>query len=181
MADKQGISPRAVLTTPSLQQLVTLLPTTQKAIGKIHGIARKRLTRYGPDIESIIRSYCAEHQLTHDQTLTGPSTSRKQLAKTVSSTKLISLEMFEAGKSIQQIAAERKLSESTICGHLAHFVEEKVLAIERLLSADQFAEIEAFFAASPKAMLGDAKRHFGDKYSFGELRLAASALDREHV
>ncbi len=171
MAEKNGISPRAVLTTESLRQLVTRLPTNQKAIGKTHGIARKRLARYGLDIEAIIRRYCDQHQLTPGGSQPGQSPASQQLAQAAPSTKQISLTMFEAGQTIDQIASERKLSVSTICGHLAYFVEEKVLNIDRLLSPNQLTEIGEFFATHPKASLGEAKQHLGDKYSYGELRL----------
>ena len=53
--------------------------------------------------------------------------------------------MFQAGKLVEQIAAERGLSLSTIQGHLAHYVEENELDIHRLLSASQLEEIERYF------------------------------------
>jgi hypothetical protein len=49
MADQQGISQRAVLPSQSMMQLVCVLPTTQNALGKINGIARRRLEHYGRD------------------------------------------------------------------------------------------------------------------------------------
>lgn len=186
MSEKHGISTRAVLTTDSLRQLVILLPTTQDAIRRIHGIARKRLTRYGKDIESIIRRYCDEHLSQSDQSQSSQLPAGEQHSgplpnETASATKLISFEMFESGKSIEQIAAERQLNPSTICGHLAHFVEEKVLDIERLLDPEKLAEIGEYFAAHPRASLGAARQYFGTKYSYGELRLAASACQHQVV
>ncbi len=166
MADKHGISPRSVLTTESLRQLVTILPTNQNAIKKIHGIARKRLARYGQDIETIIRRYCQENQLKK-------SPQGKNATSLGSGTQQTSLVMFQAGKTIEQIAEERKLSASTIYGHLAYYVEEGALDVNRLLTPEKLSEISEFYAANPTSSPADARKHFGEKFSYGELKLAS--------
>jgi len=172
MADKHGISQRAVLTSESLRQLVTVLPTTPHAIGKIRGIARKRLQRYGKDIESIIRQYCQENQIPLDRL---PDTNQSQ-TDGGSVTQRISWTMFQAGKTVEQIAKERGLSPITIQGHLAYYVEENQLDIHRLLANDKLEEIKRFCMANPNATLSEAKTHFGSKFDYGELRLGMSYL-----
>jgi hypothetical protein len=174
MADKHGISPRAVLISESLRLLVLSLPTTQQAIRKIHGIARKRLERYGKDIEAIIRQYCEANQIPLDRTSDGNSA----MPEMGSSTKQITMTMFQEGKTIEQIAKERALSPSTIQGHLAYYVEENQLDIHRLLDQAKLEEIAQFYAANPTATLTEAKTHFGSKFDYGELRLALSYLQK---
>ena len=61
---------------------------------------------------------------------------------------------------------------STIQGHLAHFVIHNQLDILRLLTCEKLADIEDYFASHPASTAADAKLHFGDKYSYGELNLA---------
>jgi len=172
MADKHGITPRAVLTSESLRELVSVLPTTQKAIGKIHGIARKRLARYGKDIEAIIRQYCRVNQISMDQV---PVENQSQ-PESGPSTKQMSLAMFQAGQTVEQIAKERGLSPITIQGHLAYYVQEHQLDIHRVLEQSKLKEIEQFCAANPTATIAEAKTHFGSKFDYGELRLAFSHL-----
>ncbi len=170
MADKQGVSPRTVLITPSLRELVITLPTTLNAVGKIHGIARKRLERYGNDLASMIQQYCQANQV-----LTGEASDLNQSGMPIG-TKQLSLSMFQAGKTITQIAEVRKLSPGTIQGHLAHFVQENLLDVHSLLEQSKLAEIKQFCLANPTSTLGDAKTHFGTKFDYGELRLAFSHL-----
>jgi len=177
MADKYGITPRAVLTSESLRQLVSMLPTTQKSIGKIHGIARKRLERYGTDIEAMIRQYCHANQISMDQA----SAETESPSGSGSGTKQTSMAMFQAGKSIEEIAKERGLSVSTIQGHLAYYVEEQQLDIHRVLEQAKLEEIERFCSANPTATLAEAKTHFGSKFNYGELRLALSHLRNRNV
>lgn len=170
MAEKYGITTRAVLTSESLRQLVTLLPTSQVAIRKIHGIASKRLQRYGQAIELIIQQYCEANQILSSQA----SNDNLLTVASGSGTKQTSLAMFQAGKSVEQIAAERRLGVSTIQGHLARYVEERQLDIHLLLSASKLEEIEQYCLANPDATPGDVKTHFGSKFGYGELRLAFS-------
>lgn len=166
MADQNGISPRSVLTSDSLRLLVTALPTTQHAISKIRGIARKRLQKYGSDIERIVRRYCDGRHLSVD-----PKAASKALA---AGTKQISFDMFQAGCSVEQIAQKRSLTVSTIQVHLAHFIALNQLDIHQLLSPAALNEIAQFFSAHPGAKLADAKTFFGDKYEYGTLRLASA-------
>jgi hypothetical protein len=171
-ADKQGISPRAVLISRSIRQLVSELPTTQRALGKVHGIARKRLALYGKEIEAIIRQYCEANGIAIDP---AAAAARSQQAGG-SSTKEISLSMFQSGKTIEEIAKERGLTPGTIQGHLAHYVEANQLDIHRLLDKEKLEEIERYLLANPNATLSETKTHFGDKFDYGELRLAIGYL-----
>lgn len=172
MADKHGISQRAVLTSESLRQLVDVLPTTQKGVSKIRGIARKRMERYGKDIEAIIRKYCEANHVQPN-----PVVDADQLhLETTSDTKKITMVMFEGGRTIEQIAEERRLTKSTIQGHLAFFVQENLLDIRRLLADEKLEEIRHFYDTNPSATLSEAKTHFGSKFDYGELRLGLGYL-----
>ncbi|MCA9183303.1 MAG: helix-turn-helix domain-containing protein, partial [Planctomycetales bacterium] len=90
-------------------------------------------------------------------------------------TKFISLEMFEAGKSIKEIASLRNLACGTIEGHLAFHVGEGRLDIARILAPEKISELTEFFTRNPTATatVAAAKASFGDKYSYGELKMVA--------
>ncbi|NJL27944.1 MAG: hypothetical protein HC897_08620 [Thermoanaerobaculia bacterium] len=83
----------------------------------------------------------------------------------------MSLEMFRAGSSIAEIAAERRLAVATIEGHLASFVATGELAIDTVLDPERQHLIEAAFDAMPAASLGEVKAGMVDEVSYGELRL----------
>ncbi len=168
MAEKHGISPRDVLTNQSLRELVLFLPTKQSNVRLIHGIGKERLKRYGNEISAIVQRFCEATRLPTDQM----SSAKLSAARPASDTKSLSFEMFQGGRTIEQIAHERKLAATTIQGHLAHFVAMQQLDIHRLLNKETLADLERYFLANPAAMLSDAKTHFGEKYGYGDLRLA---------
>ena len=175
MADKHGIVPREVLTNESLRQLVMRLPATHSNIRQIHGIGSKRLQRYGNDIGDIVRRYCEANQVPMDQMSVSGQSSPGQAPNT----KVLSFQMFEAGRTVEQIASERKLALSTIQAHLGHFVAAKQLDIQRLLERDKLEEIERYWKANPAAKLSEAKTYFGGKYGYGELQLAFSHIRKD--
>jgi Helix-turn-helix domain/HRDC domain len=173
-ADERDLSVTEVLPTASLRELVTYLPTTSTNLRLIRGIGKVKLKRYGEDICRIIREYCETNQLPVNQ----KSTSEPPPSST-SETKLRSLEMFQAGKNIEQIALERSLSPSTIEGHLAHFIGLGQFDIFSVLKQETILNIQEFFLAHPLATMAEAKSHFGEKYSYGELRMVLSHLQQD--
>lgn len=168
---QSGRPPREVLPNATLRELVAYLPTDHAQLRQIYGIGKARLRRYGEELCGLIRTYCTEQHLSQD-----PAPARPP-ART-SETKRHSLELFRAGKSVEEVAAERRLARSTIEGHLAHFVGLGELDIEAVLARETVAEIQQFLQAHPEAAVAEAKAHFGEKYSYGELKMVIGHLQR---
>jgi hypothetical protein len=162
---RSGRPPREVLPNATLRELVTYLPTDNGQLRQIHGIGKARLRRYGKEISELIRTYCAEQQL--QESATTPARPQPR----TSETKRHSLESFRAGKSVDEIAAERRLARGTIEGHLSHFIGLGELDIYSVLDRETVADIQEFLQAQPEASAAEAKSHFGDKYSYGEWKM----------
>jgi hypothetical protein len=165
-SEQSGRPPGEVLPNATLRELVTYLPTDHAQLRQIHGIGKARLRRYGKEISELIRTYRAEQKLPN-----GPATTPARLQPRTSETKRHSLELFRAGKSVDEIAAERRLTRSTIEGHLSHFIGLGELDVYSVLDRETVADIQQFLQARPEAAAAEAKSHFGDKYSYGELNM----------
>jgi uncharacterized protein YpbB len=94
-------------------------------------------------------------------------------------TKLLSLNMFKKGKTIEEIAFERQMAASTIEGHLAHFVEFGELDVFELLSPEKFKAIEKVVKQSESTLYGPIKAKLGDDFSYSEIRFAMAKLTSE--
>ena len=171
MADKNNIAPHEVLPNATVRELVTCLPTGKKLLD-VSGIGKARWRRYSQDISEIIVRYCSENKLPTNQ-----QRKAKPLAR-ASETKSLSFTMFQAGKSIEQIATERELTTGTIEGHLAHFVASGQLHISKIIDLDKVAVISAFFTSNPSATSTEAKTHFGEKYTYSELKMVLAHLQQ---
>ncbi|HRI59210.1 MAG TPA: AAA family ATPase, partial [Saprospiraceae bacterium] len=168
LADAAGVELYEVLPTRSLLELVQFLPLNLTALKKIKGIGKGKSLQFGPDLIAIIQGYCTEHhiQTTGQMTDLAAAALAEKAPKT--DTKMLSFELFKAGKTIDEIAAERGFVRSTIEGHLAHFVGLGELEIFALLEREQVQEIEQFLIGHNTQSSAEAKAHFGEKYSYGQ-------------
>ncbi len=91
-------------------------------------------------------------------------------------TKLVSYEMFKNGKNIKTIAKERSLTEGTIEGHLAHYVQLGELDVFELIGQGKLAIIEKTIHKLDTFALTPLKKELGNDYSYGELRLAVAYM-----
>ena len=163
-----------VLPTKVLLELVTFLPTDSASLKQIKGIGESKTKRFGSAITGIIEAYCSAKNIPVNlMAAASPPPPPK------SETKVVSFEMFKSGKTIDEIAAERGFVAGTIEGHLAHFVGTGELDIHQLLEAAQVSEISQFLTETKATGTVEAKAHFGEKYSYAQLRMVMGWLKKE--
>lgn len=156
-----GRSDFQILTIKAIEGIVQSLPTNKANLKKVKGIGAKTLSRFGSDLLSLILNYCT------DKGIEGNLFAVKRTADT----KQVTFDLFEQGKTIEAIARERRLSTATIEAHLAYFVGKGELDILKILDADALSELETYFEEHPPKNFAAVKQHFGDQYSYGELRI----------
>lgn len=86
--------------------------------------------------------------------------------------------LVKGGKSLEEVAKERGLSLSTIEGHAARGIGEGILEIEGLMSAADRDAIADWISDNPDKNSGEIRAHFGDRYSYGQLRMVQAWLKR---
>jgi GTPase SAR1 family protein len=105
----------------------------------------------------------------------GTERSRKDGKEKKESSHSISVGLFLAGKSPQEIATEREVALSTVMGHLGVGVKAGRLKLEQLVSDDAVREIQPLIGKFDS--LKPAYEHFGGKYDYGTLRLVLYSGD----
>lgn len=161
-----------VLPTKSLLELVELLPANIPALKKVKGIGEAKSKRYGGEILGIIQEYCLSKGLEGAQ-LSVLETPKKPKIDT----KKLSFELFQSGKSIAEIAEERSLAASTIEGHLGYYIELGQLDIFDVMDRGKVNKIEQFIKENPTETLSGIKSHFGEDFSYGEIRMVLHHLN----
>ncbi len=92
-------------------------------------------------------------------------------------TKTVSFELYKAGKSVADIANERKLTIQTIEGHLAHYIRQGEISIEELISREKLVIIEPVIKDYDGGSITSIKEKVGSSIGFGEIRLAIAWND----
>ena len=174
-AGQQGVARFQILHQSILIQIAVGLPDNAADLIKINGVGKKTLERYGEELLALVVAYRKEHGidkviLPEPKEVPGKTTSQKRPAP-AAGTKQISFNMFNKGLTIDRIAKERGLVESTIQGHLRFFVENGELDINRLLSPEKQGVIEAALAHTPDNSLTAVKNELGDNYTYNDLKL----------
>ena len=95
------------------------------------------------------------------------------------STRRHTLDLYNEGRSIEEIARERNLKPNTIMSHLAELVEAgEAIDPERLVDSERQKIIFAALQQVGGDMLKPVKDFLGDEYSYDEIRLVR-ALTRQ--
>lgn len=87
----------------------------------------------------------------------------------------ITFELYEQGKTIEEIARERQLGVSTIEGHFAKLIRQEKIDIAAVLDPKRISEIEGYLEGTEGKTLGTIKDELGDKVSYSELKLVQAS------
>ena len=82
-----------------------------------------------------------------------------------------SIKMFKAGKSINEIAAERELSAGTIVKHLCTGLEAGQIGLKGLLTKEKILAITKVLVEHEENTLTEQKDMLGPDYSYDDFRM----------
>ncbi|MGK7932805.1 MAG: helix-turn-helix domain-containing protein, partial [Microcystaceae cyanobacterium] len=166
LADQNRIAPYVVFADSSLRLMAQIKPQSIEAFQKISGVTTYKAEQYGDSFVSVIREFCQQ------QSLPTPLPT---------SSNMISLQLYQQGLSIAEIAERRNLKESTICTHLSELIEmNQPIDIEKLVSEEKKAAIIKCIQTLGDGALTPLKNHLGDDYNYNELKLVRAWYRREN-
>lgn len=91
------------------------------------------------------------------------------------------LMMYQEGKTAEEIAVERGLSMTTIEGHFARLIAQGEISISKVLTPDKLFPILEAIKTQTDPSLTNLKSALGDKFSFGEIRMAMAYYEKQRV
>lgn len=131
LAQAEGVPPYVIFPDSTLREMSQTCPTDERALLTVKGVGQVKLKRYGEPFLQLLRTYGAEYGLpvrnmTVAETQGTETQRREEMAPSLPDTPshIVTWEMYQQGKSLHDIAAERKLALSTIQGHLVRSGEE---------------------------------------------------------
>jgi hypothetical protein len=155
-------------------EIVNELPYSKSQLQAIKGLGKKKIAEYGSQILKMVIDFrqeigisIPEGDIFHDINET-PSPKLKSHQ--------ISLQLFQSGKTIEQIAKERNMSQLTIAGHLSKCIEDKELNVELLVGEDKIETISKYFKTATDFRLTPAKEQLGDNFTFNDIKWVLSHL-----
>jgi ATP-dependent DNA helicase RecQ len=165
IADSQSIPPYVIFSDSSLKLMAQQQPKTLQEFAKISGVGAHKLERYGEQFISEIRAFCQEQKLPAPL----PSSSQKN-----------TLQLYQQGLSVEEIAQRRSLAIGTIYQHLSELIETNqpidinnfVIPVKQEMILKAIQKIGA-------DSLTPLKEYLGESFSYEEIRLVRAWWRRE--
>ncbi len=188
LSDEQGVPPYVIFSDGSLQAMALQRPQSERHFSRIPGVGSRKQEAFFTIFTTAIREYCEEHELalgleppveekSARKAATPKAVTPKVSAPPAPPTRQVTLEMYNAGRSIEEIARERNLKESTIIGHLADLIEAgEVIDVEGLVNPEHRDNIVNALQQIGGEALKPVKELLGDDYSYEEIRLVRALL-----
>ena len=140
------------------------------------------MEQFGEEITDAVNIYCLAHGLEGEtgRKVETREPKPKKEKNEPGATYLATLEAWETGKSIDQIARMRNLAASTIEGHFSKLIALGRMPVDALLSDEKLEELMQYFKKNPGNSIQECRNDFQGKVSFAQARLARSfALGKE--
>lgn len=170
LATENNVPVYIVLPQKALLDLLHLLPRTLEELETVKGIGKVKVKQYGTEILDMINAYCDKNDIERRQI-------EIPLKKEKVDTKKVSFDLYKAGKTIIEIAAERSFTAGTIEGHLAYFIITGEISIFEIVPKAKVAKIMAYIVQNPKSTSSETKIALGDDVSYGEIKAVMNHLE----
>jgi len=167
IAQQEEVPAYVIFSDASLRQMEVLRPMTDEDFLAVEGVGKAKLEKYGDDfIKAII-------EFQRNKSVVKKEKKDNTYKKT--------LELFENGVSVQEIAEQRDLSQTTIISHLAKlYVEGYDLDLSQFVSVEEISQIaKAQIELENPNALKPYFDHFEEKMSYDKIRFGLAFLERK--
>lgn len=169
LAEGEKVPPYVILSDASLMEMATYLPQDSSELLRISGFGNIKVEKYGQDFLKVIHKYCGENNLQSRIHYKKRVTAKK--VNKITDTKTESYELFKQGKSIEEIAEIRSMATSTIEGHLAGFVGNGIIPIEKFVDVKTQAMINKAIQQFGLGSMKILKENLPPTISYGQIKM----------
>ncbi|HEY9596798.1 MAG TPA: RecQ family ATP-dependent DNA helicase, partial [Cyanophyceae cyanobacterium] len=165
IADVQSVAPYVIFPDSSLRVMAQQQPKTLKEFAEISGVTSHKLAQYGEKFVSEIRAFCQEQKLP---------------VPLPSNTHMVTLQFYQQGLSVEEIAQKRGFTPRTIVTHLSELLEMKQpVDINRFVPVERQEMVLQALQKVGDDSLRIIREHLGEEYSYEEIQLVRAWWRRE--
>ncbi|MDO8614119.1 MAG: DNA helicase RecQ [Dehalococcoidia bacterium] len=169
LADGRGVPAFVIFSDVALRQMSRDYPGSESEFLRISGVGEKKRQEFA----ALFLGEIAAHLRANPRRTFPPEPA---VRPSLNDSQRDTVQRFQAGEAMENIAGARCLARSTILGHLVAAAEagERV-DVSRLLGAGQRQEIERAFAGLGTQNLTGVYEHLGERFDYALLRLCRAA------
>ena len=188
VASVAGVPAYVVMYDRTLAELANALPERTSELDSIHGLGPVKIEKYGQALLDVIHSSRNASNSRFDSIakeaeapILEPVKKKKENKEKEKKEKtwVITYKMYKEGKTVMQIAQERSLTETTILGHLARYVESGDIDVHKLVSNDVIEKVSVYMSSrnGGAVAIKEVFEYFNETISYGDIRLVLSHLN----
>ena len=188
VASVAGVPAYVVMYDRTLAELANALPERTSELDSIHGLGPVKIEKYGQALLDVIHSSRNASNSRFDSIaketeapILEPVKKKKENKEKEKKEKtwVITYKMYKEGKTVMQIAQERSLTETTILGHLARYVESGDIDVHKLVSNDVIEKVSEYMSSrnGGAVAIKEVFEYFNETISYGDIRLVLSHLN----
>ena len=168
ISKEENVPAYVIFSDAALRQMEIERPMSDSELLAIDGVGKAKLEKYG---DVFIKTIIEFQQ--------SKVVRKKKEATTYKET----LELYQNGLSVEEIANKRKLGLSTIMSHLAKlYVDGANINLEPFISKEEVAQIaEAQMKLESPKTLKPYFDYYEEKIDYGKIRLALAILEKENT
>lgn len=179
IADEQSVPPYMIFQDSTLKLMAQIKPKTLDELGKLDGVVSYKLAQYGDKFLAEIQAYRQEQGL---QPSTANQVNYTPVNNFPSDTELTTLQLYQQGFSIEEIAQKRNIRPTTIIRHLADLIEKnQPVDLSQLVTLEHQQKIWQVLEVLGDIALTPIRDYLGESYSFDEIRLVRGKWRREKL
>src|SRR6185312_869554 len=165
LARENRIPISRVFSNRVIDKICETLPCDKDSLFNIKGISKVKISPYADGIIQIVTIYCKENDI-----------EPKKINDTVGET----LALLRSGKTITEIALERKFAETTIEAHLAKAIGNGLIDIEEVMPMAEVQTISGYLTSDTgNVSLTGIKEKVPADVSYGKLRIVLAWLQKK--
>ncbi len=172
LADDKGVPPYVIFSDVSLRLMAARYPETESQFSLIQGVGEQKLREYAQPFTDAISAFLAVNPKKEFTVPAAPAKRPKAARQGKSASMLQTVERFRHGLALEDIAEERGMAISTVCGHIASAIEHgERFDVSSLIGEEERVEITAVFREKGCAALGPVKEALDHRFSWEQLKI----------
>ncbi|HJW29434.1 MAG TPA: DNA helicase RecQ [Saprospiraceae bacterium] len=166
ISQEETTAPFAIFPKPTIREMANHRPFTMEEFSALRGIGDYKARKYGQRYLDAIRDFMREQNF---------------VKKPRGATYVETLNLFQQGLSLEDIATTRNITVATVCSHLARLYEKgEAIDLHALIrQSDLTLAQQAWRASGYSDQIGRIKEQVGDSLDYGKLNLAMAILRKE--
>ncbi len=138
---EENLPPYIIFSDQTLRDMSKFCPTNSDELLRIKGVGENKLQKYGELFLEEIRAYMEEKGINPDPIPTEETSTSKKKSTDKTPSHLVTLELYQTGLSLKEIAQQREISLTTIQNHIIQCANEGITVDLDSFISQQYEEM----------------------------------------